>query len=293
VERLPHRDPSDYDRRVILARALPLVLACALAAPALGAKGRAEKPKERAKLVVLDLVGDAVSENVRRSLSGKVAVRFSQDDRLDVLSGDDVRGMAALEAEKQAAGCDDSCLAELAGALDARLVVSGFVGRLGSLYVVNLSLFDAQAARSITRATIEAERVEDLGDKVDAAVDGMRADIPLAHPRSGPPVLAMALTISGGVAGAVGVVLAGVGLALFAGQQSARGELNSAASDFEPGDESSADALADANAKYDDARGTYATIGLPLVATGAVLGAAGVTCAIVGGVLWANAGGAE
>jgi hypothetical protein len=266
---------------------LPLVVALA-AAPAEG---------ERTKLVVLDLVGDAVSENVRKSLAGKIATRFAEDERLDVLSGDDIRGMATFEADKQASGCDDSCLAELAGAMNARLVASGYVGRLGSLYVVNLSVFDAQAARAVARANVEAERVEDLGAKVESAVDAMRKSLPIAKAKrarkGGPPVLPLALTAGGGVGFVVGAVALGIGGALFAGQQSARGELDSSADAYDASESGAGDDLAAKNEAYADAREIYSTIGVPLVVGGALVAAAGATVAIVGAALFATAGDAE
>jgi hypothetical protein len=263
---------------------------CAGAAPAWA--GPAPK-KERDKLVVLDMVGDAVSANVRQSLAGRVAVRFSQDKRLDVLSGDDVRGMASLEAEKQAAGCDDSCLAELAGALNARLVVSGFVGRLGSLYVVNLSLFDAQAARSISRATIEAEHVEELPAKVNDAVDRMRADLPLPAEQGGPPALGVGLAVGGGIGAVAGALALAGGAVLFAGQQSARSALDDAAVHVDASNANERDDVAQKNRAYADARDAYATFGVPLLVGGALVTAAGAAVGIGGAVLLARAPGDE
>src|SRR5262249_36153810 len=108
---------------------------------------------EKPRALVLDLVGDAVGEQTRKSITGLVVVRLAKDPRIDVVSGQELKGLANLEADKQQSGCDDSCLAEIAGAMDAQLVVNGFVGRLGSLYVVNLSLFDAKKARAIGRCT--------------------------------------------------------------------------------------------------------------------------------------------
>jgi hypothetical protein len=68
----------------------------------------------------------------------------------------------ALQAEKQNAGCDDSgsCMAEIAGALGASLVVFGDVGKLGELLVVNLNLFNVDLAQSQGRVTIEAPSLE-------------------------------------------------------------------------------------------------------------------------------------
>src|SRR5690606_13720771 len=86
-----------------------------------------------------------------------VAVQLGEDRRLEVVAGDDLRRMADLEADRQALGCeaDTSCLAELAGALDAEYVVYGQVGGLGGSILVTLNLFDVRRSRAAGRASLQ------------------------------------------------------------------------------------------------------------------------------------------
>lgn len=244
----------------------------------------------RPRALVLDLQGEAVSEETRKSITGLVVVKLTKDPRLDVVSGQEIKGMANLAADKQAAGCDDACLAEIAGAMDARLIVSGFVGKLGSLTVVNLSLFDATKARAVGRSTIEAESIEEVSGKLDKALDEMLSALPKQKPRrvegasSSPLPLGL---VAGGAGGALlGAGLAGIALVLASDAGSARTALDDASDSFRAGDD--VDDLGDAHDAYVEKRDTYNTFGPPLAWTGAALAVAGVAASVVGGVLWVS-----
>src|SRR5688572_14276841 len=120
--------------------ALAAIVVVALAGPA-----RADEP---ARVLVLEPTGDEVEASVRAAVASLVSIELAKNQGLEVVASTDVKKMAALEAEKQTLGCDDagSCLAELAGAMGARYVVFGDAAKLGSLTVINLSLFDSTAA---------------------------------------------------------------------------------------------------------------------------------------------------
>jgi hypothetical protein len=188
--------------------------------------------KERMRVLVLDLSDTGgLGPDVVKTVTGVVAVKLSDVKSLDVLSGDDVRRLAELEAERQVAGCDEaSCLAELAGALGARYVVFGQLGTLGELIVVNLSLFDSERAEAVGRATAEGRSVERLpgliGPALRKLLSGVVAEEDLAVlPAEAPPETAQSPAAGAGgglpivpiaVASAGGVVLiAGAAAAAF------------------------------------------------------------------------------
>lgn len=130
----------------------------------------AAPPAERLSVVVLDLQSTNATPETARLITDLVAVSLQRTRALQVLTSEDVRSVMAFEAERQTAGCDDvSCLAELAGALGAALVVHGSVGQLGELFVVNLNLFDSREARSVGR---ESAQVRDRAE-LPSAIDGM------------------------------------------------------------------------------------------------------------------------
>src|SRR5687768_2517862 len=140
--------------------------------PAPAAAAAAPEKRERKRVLVLDLAALGVDKDTTRVIADSVAAAVANDRNLDVISGADLRSLVDIEAEKRALGCDanESCLAEIAGALSADLVVSGSVGRLGSLVVVNLSLYDGKRQESVDKQKVSAERVEDLPVQIDMAV---------------------------------------------------------------------------------------------------------------------------
>jgi hypothetical protein len=111
------------------------------------------------RVLLMDLVADGAPPETARSIGGLTAVQLAEDPTLTVISGEDVRSMAELEANKQSLGCqsDTSCLAEIAGALDAELVVFGRVGALGDSVLVTLNLFDVKKAVAVGRVSLQAK----------------------------------------------------------------------------------------------------------------------------------------
>src|SRR5437764_1237628 len=77
------------------------------------------------RVLVLDARGAALGDDERKALTQIAAGRLANRSAFDVVAGSDLRALVGLAQEKQSAGCDsDSCLAEIAGALDAGLVVT-------------------------------------------------------------------------------------------------------------------------------------------------------------------------
>ena len=130
----------------------------------------------RTRVLVLDLQAQGVDADTSKTIADKVAAAVAVDQQLDVISGADLRAIVDVESSKQSLGCDataQACLAELAGALSADLVVSGSVGKLGTLVVVNLGLYDAKNQQSVGKQSFSAARIEDLVPLTDRAVDAL------------------------------------------------------------------------------------------------------------------------
>lgn len=170
------------NRRTI---AIALVLFLAAWAQAAGARAEGQSGDTRAppakaeklRVLVLDLKGGGLEPDQLASLTGYLTVSLSEYRALEVLSGADMRAMVELEGEKQALGCTDdtSCLAELAGALGARLVVFGQMAKLGSRYLMNLNLFDSDAGKAVGRAAISADSLDGLMEQLPGAVHKLAA----------------------------------------------------------------------------------------------------------------------
>jgi hypothetical protein len=195
-----------------------LALALTLSAPAAG------EPKEDGKpsLLVLSLEPTGVTEDEAKILDGMIANALTRHESVQVVTADELQQMMELEGEKQAMGCDTtSCLGEIAGAMGARFVLFGKAGVFGELFVVQLNLYDSEAARAVTREEIKADSLDVVAERVQPAVDALVSHI------TGEPAVPVAesgvspLLLVGAGVGAAGVLAAagtGVGLAIFLSQ---------------------------------------------------------------------------
>ncbi len=190
----------------------------------------------RTRTLVLKPEAAAEDQEVARAVESLVAVTVARIQALDVLAAKDVTQMLELEATRAEAGCksSESCVAELAGAIGAELVVFGDITRLGKLSVLTLNLFDSRAGRSLGRVSVQVRDSEQLVTALPPAlveIFGAAArdrgfdptpmnpapaapviPAPPAVAAAGPPVVPWAIAGGGvvvAVAGAVGVFVGG------------------------------------------------------------------------------------
>jgi len=157
---------------------VPLTLALLLANPVLAAD---KSPEQRA---------EQRARNTSRTVTGLITAAIADLDRFEVLSSADLRNALSLEEQKQQLGCDEadsSCLAELAGALGAELVVFGQLGKLDETYVLNLSLFDSTSTRAVARTSLRDPDLSQLSSQVPAAARELMQDIAVAEQPSSSP----------------------------------------------------------------------------------------------------------
>ena len=144
--------------------------------PHLDARGEVSKEQ----LLVMDLNhSEDVKPDVARTLTDLVTARFSEQQKLTTLSGQDIRKLLEMEGQKQALGCEDgeSCLEEIAGAMGARFVVYGRISRLGDVLVLQLNLFDAQSGIPILRKVLEADDLGAFTKLLTPAVEELAAAV--------------------------------------------------------------------------------------------------------------------
>lgn len=118
-----------------------------------------------------------------RTLSSLAAIELARDARFDVLSTADLREVVALEGEKQALGCDvdsSSCLAEVAGAMGARFVVFGQLGKLGDAPVLTLSLYDSDEGRAPGRVVVRGDDAAEIADGIPQAMVDLVTSVTVA-----------------------------------------------------------------------------------------------------------------
>jgi hypothetical protein len=143
------------------------------AAPAPSEPPAAEPPPAKPKLLVLDVKAADLSQEQAGALTDVVATRAARFGQADVIAAADVRQLLDLEASKAESGCDDngSCLAELAGALNADWVLASRAGKIGNRFVVTMQLYDAKKGSVATRDTVEAYAVDELPGQLGTMVD--------------------------------------------------------------------------------------------------------------------------
>ena len=132
-------------------------------------------------MLLLDLTTAGVPPEQVKVLDGSLAAALD-DQGVDAVTRADLRTMASVATDLSTAGCNsdsDSCLAELAAALGADLVLSGQVGRLDTTYVLQLSLFDANAGRAMAREELRGQALTLLADRIPDAVARLTDRAPL------------------------------------------------------------------------------------------------------------------
>lgn len=124
------------------------------------------------KMLVQDLVPRGVEPHEAAVISTAACQAFARSAAHDVLCGEDVRNMmrfGAMTAAFDGACADEQCYANIGKAMKARYVVSGSVSKLGGVYVLALSVFDTEEARSVGRGEVKADSLEKLHLQVGEA----------------------------------------------------------------------------------------------------------------------------
>ena len=100
--------------------------------------------------------GHGVPPSIAKVLNEGFLVALRDSRRFGrVIGGSDLRTMIEMDQQKAALGCeDDSCLAELGGALGVPYLVSASVAKLGGTYVVQSKLISVEDALVVSRAQL-------------------------------------------------------------------------------------------------------------------------------------------
>lgn len=123
------------------------------------------------RMAVTDVAHDADLEpRVARIFADSFAAELRKLNLVSVISMDEVRSMLSVEANRQAVGCseDESCLAEIADALGADVVISGSIAFLDDRRVLSLKRIDQKMA--IVTLAFEERLVRADGEELLAAI---------------------------------------------------------------------------------------------------------------------------
>ncbi|MEE2837036.1 MAG: hypothetical protein VYB65_13540 [Myxococcota bacterium] len=133
------------------------------------------KPADaRPGVAALDLeVIEGVSAGVGKLLNQVMMQRLTNSERFSSILGmGDIREMIDLESQKQALGCEqESCLAELGGALGVPLLIVPSLGKLGGVYLLALKINDVENAKVSVRSSRELRDEAKLMSAMKSLVD--------------------------------------------------------------------------------------------------------------------------
>ena len=143
--------------RVLVSLALCSILVATAAHAAAARAGRG------ARIAMLELTaGRDVDATVAKSLSEVALTKLQALNMGDCIGWSDIKELLTLEMEKQLTECaNDSCMADIGGALGVELMISGNISRVGSQYVVNLKVLDVRNARAVNRVSRSVAANED------------------------------------------------------------------------------------------------------------------------------------
>ncbi len=145
---------------------------------------------EALSVFVMNLKTVGVNRSAAELVTDLITGELDGYPQLQVLSGEDVKRLLKLEADRQAMDCAEgsSCMAELAEALGARYLLRGQVSRVDEVLRVDLSLVDSATATVVARAQARARDLEDLQRRVKPLVNNVLADVLSLPPQQMPEV---------------------------------------------------------------------------------------------------------
>ncbi len=154
-----------------VAKWFPGLVAVVLVGVAFGQPAQAEEKEKTSKPKIA--VQQFTAKGVEATIASTLETSFCNElaEYGDVLCSGDVKSiMQYKQLELGVGACDneDACLAQMAEAVQAEKVVTGEVAKLGTLFIINVTLVDPQSKKVLARASEKTEKVEDLLGKLAA-----------------------------------------------------------------------------------------------------------------------------
>ncbi len=164
-------------------RCLPALAVLALSGLAPQALADAEHP---AKVAVMRTVVEgqdaAALQAIGPQVSSRIADQVKKRTGAEVISAEEIDTLLSHERDKQVSGCaEQSCLADIADALGADVVVQARVAKVDGGYAVSLSAIDSKKAQTLARVD------ERWGGEPLLLLDVIAPAVDKLFPTLGPP----------------------------------------------------------------------------------------------------------
>ena len=139
------------------------------------------------RIALYDFVLDGVEPRIGQLVTESTLVELRKLERVSVIGMQEIRDMLDHESARQMAGCDadDSCLADIAGALGVDVLVTGGLARVGDEHILSLRRMDQRRAKvvgSVSRR-LTAEDGEEFLAAIGPAVAELFPDVTLREGR--------------------------------------------------------------------------------------------------------------
>lgn len=285
----------------MLALALVATLALPAQAPAAATVAAPQAAPSKVRVLVLETRADPAYVDKVRAFGDLLATILEDRADAEIVPSSSVKDRLAVAADKMQSGCDDTaCMTEIAGALDARYVVTSRASQVGGRWLMRVELFDGQDLKVVAQSNAMSDSVEGLASQAEGLADSLLAKAPMV-PRKGaatggdpamavstePPTTApgggMNTALIVGAASTVGALAtAGVGAASFYWAQGLETAATNAKEDYidDPNPDTRR-SFAEAGVAADDASTVHNCVLLPIGCLCIPLGAVGV-----GGLWW-------
>ncbi|MAO84672.1 MAG: hypothetical protein CMH50_12455 [Myxococcales bacterium] len=185
-----------------------------------------ESAPELPGVAVLDMeLVEGVSDGVAKLVNELMLTRIAKAKVFgSVIGSSDIAQMISLEQQKTMLGCDEeSCIAQLGGALGVPLMIVPGMGKLGNDYVMTLKITDVEAAQVKVRQSItvpdEPAMAKGMEWLVDASLAEFQGKAVLPAPKLERTVALVEAEQGGAlkVVGKAGIALAVVGVGVAGG----------------------------------------------------------------------------
>ncbi|HEY3451351.1 MAG TPA: hypothetical protein VGK67_33645 [Myxococcales bacterium] len=141
---------------------------------------------ETSKVALMPLPeGEGVSEKTALAITEAITSEVRRVPGVQLITQQEIGSLVGLERQKTLMGCgNDSCLAELGGALGVDKMVTGNINKLGETWLFNLKLSDVKKSKIVAQADrrLRKAAIDDLLEQIPAMVGELFGAAPTKGP---------------------------------------------------------------------------------------------------------------
>ena len=135
----------------------PVLLIALITGPAL-----AEEAEQISVAVLEFSTKGGITQKQMDALGDMLVSEIRGLGKYSVIGATDIRATLQLEERRRILGCDDeSCIAEVGGALGVHWIVVGNIGLFGKTYLMNLKLLDARQVKLLSAVSRKVKGAQD------------------------------------------------------------------------------------------------------------------------------------